>query len=174
MKKQSKYTPNKIALDLSYGDLPANHPFVRPAGFDPTRFPWKIDSESVTEAFSAFLFQRIPARDRGPFMDELYRVLVTGAKATFIVPYYSSARAIQDPTTEWPPLCEQSFLYFNKKFREDNKLPYPFKSDFDFSYGYSLDNETALRTDDTRPFWIKHYANTVNDLNIVLVKKPPQ
>ena len=57
MKKQSKYTPNKIALDLSYGDLPANHPFVRPAGFDPTRFPWKIDSESVTEAFSAFLFQ---------------------------------------------------------------------------------------------------------------------
>ncbi len=153
------------------GDMPAGHTFIRPEGFDPLVYPWTLESESVEEAYSAFLFQRIPARNRSAWMDELWRVLMPGAKAIILVPYWSNARAIQDPMAEWPPLGEQSFLYFNRKFREDNKIRVG-KSNFDFVYGYTLDPETITRPDDTRPFWIKHYTNSILDLQVVLEKKP--
>jgi len=161
----------KIKLDLSYGELPPGHPFVRPEGFDPLKFPWKLADGSVEEASSLYLFQRIPARLRGAFMDELWRVLVPGGKAAFVVPYWTSVRSIQDPLAEWPPLSEQSFLYFNKKFRDDNKLNYGMKADFDFSYGYNLDAETTTKSDEVRGYWIKHLANAINDLHVCLTKR---
>lgn len=165
--KQVKLIPK---LDLSYGPVPADHPF-KPAGFDPQVFPWPLKSATVEEVYSAHLFSHLTGADRLRFMDELYRVLVPGGKATVVVPYWNSSRAIQDPLTQWPPLCEQSFLYFNKSFRNANSVTLPVSCDFDFSYGYSLDADTAVRTDDTRPFWIKHYSNAVLDLYITLQKK---
>ena len=171
MKKKIPLESPKIKLDLSYGELPPNHPFIRPAGFDPLKFPWKLADASVEEASCLYLFQRIPAKQRGPFMDELWRVLVPAGKATFIVPYWNNARAVQDPLAEWPPICEQSFLYFNKKFREDNKLDYGMKSDFDFVYGYNLDGETTGKNEELRAYWIKHLVNAINDLHMTLTKR---
>jgi len=158
----------KIRLDISYGEPAATFTRMK---FDPMKFPWPLKDESVEEAHSAYLLQRVPGKLRGPFMDELFRVLSVGGKATFIVPYWISARSIQDPMAEWPPLVEQSFLYFNKKFREDNKLDYGMKSDFDFVYGYNLDADTVAKSDDVRPFWVKHYVNSINDLQVVLTKR---
>ena len=162
-----------IKLDLSFGELPVGHPFVRPNGFDPCRFPWTHFADaSVSEAYSAYLLNRIPGNQRPAFMDELWRVLMPRSRAMFIVPYWNSARSVQDPFSEWPPLCEQSFLYFNKQWREQQKLPYKMKCDFDFSYGYAYDPETQGRPDDTRAFWVKHYCNSAQDLQVVLIKKP--
>ena len=87
-----------------------------------------------------------------------------------LVCYWSSPRAIQDPAMEWPPICEQSFLYFNKGWRETNQL-LPIKADFDFSYGYAVDAETAARNQESQSFWIKHYLNTANDLQVALTKR---
>jgi hypothetical protein len=162
-------TATPIRLDLSLTDKPMES-FVRPLGFRSTVYPWTLDDESVAEAHSAYLLQRIPGPDRIRFMEELWRVLVLEGKATMLVPYWSSPRSIQDPLAAWPPLCEQSFLYFNKSFREANQIP-PMACDFDFVYGYTLDPETQARGDDVRPFWIKHYANTVLDLQVVLTKR---
>lgn len=174
-KRNSKESINPaeiLKLDLSYGELPADHPFKRIDGFNPVVDKvWPFRDATIEEAFSSGLFQRVPKAMRGVFMDELWRVMKTGAKCTMIVPYWSSVRAIQDPMAEWPPLCENSFLYFNRKFREDNKLNSPWKSDFEFQYGYGLDQETATKTDELRPFWAKHYLNAVNDLHLVLVKR---
>lgn len=170
MKK--KPIPPKIKLDLSFGDLPQGHPFIRVPGLDALHPSWKLANESVEEAYSAYLLNRIPGKDRLAWMDEVYRILIPSGKLTVIVPYWHSARSVQDPLSEWPPMCEQSFLYFNKKFREDNKWPSEAICDFDFAYGYSLDQETQLRTDDSRPFWIKHYCNSVADVQLVLTKRP--
>lgn len=161
-----------IKLDLSHGQIPADSPFIRPIGLNPLKFPWPLKDGSVEEAQSAFLFNRIPGNQRMQFMEELWRVLIPEGKATFIVPYWSSARSIQDPESSWPPLCEQSFLYFNKKFRQDNGINNGWKSDFDFVYGHVLDPETQNRPDEVRSFWIKHYLGTANDLQLVLTKKP--
>ncbi len=172
MKAARVLAMSSYKLDLSFGDLPKDHPFHRPKGFDPLSLPWKLKSASVEEAYSAYLLHRIPAAKRGPFMDELWRVLVPGGKATIVVPYWHSARAIQDPSAEWPPLCEQSFLYFNQQFRTDNHWPSRMVCDFDFVYGYTFDPETASKADEARMFWLKHYTNTINDLQIVLTKRP--
>src|SRR5205085_5756293 len=68
------------------------------------------------------VFEYIPGKLRGKFMDEVYRMLAPDGKATFVVPHWQSTRGFQDFRYAWPPLCEQSFLYFNKSWREANKL----------------------------------------------------
>ncbi len=167
----------KIKLDLSFGDLPEGSGFEKVKGLDPDRTPWNLKDESVEEAYCAFRFNRIPGAQRMEWMAELWRVLVPGGKCTLIVPYWASPRAIQDPCSAWPPLCEQSFLYFNKSFREANKLSEPKNyCDFDFAYGYQLDrNDAAVingKSDEVRAFWIKHYVSIVEDLHMTLTKRP--
>lgn len=105
-------------------------------------------------------------------MDELWRVLIPEGKVTIIVPYWSSMRSVQDFTHEWPPVAESSFLYFNKTWREQNKIDhYLCKCDFDFGYGYIADPETAGRNTESQSFWIKHYTNAISDLQVVLTKR---
>ena len=171
VRKKLPKSPQLIKLDLSFGELPEGFAFTRIPKLDPLKAPWPLADGSVEEAYCAYTLNRVPAKSRPAFMDELWRVLQPAGKATVIVPYWASARAVQDPYSEWPPIVEQSFLYFNRQWREQNKLPYAFKCDFDFQYGYTLDQETAMKTDDARPFWIKHYVNAVQDLQVVLTKR---
>ena len=137
---------------------------------DLTKFPWPYKSSSISELTCFHKLEYIPAKMRVPFMEEIFRILVTGGKATFLAFYWTSPRSIQDPAAEWPPLCEQSFLYFNKGWRETNGLP-AIKCDFDFTYGYQADPETAARSQESQSFWLKHYLNTATDLQIVLTKR---
>src|SRR5215472_939914 len=119
-----------LKLDISFGDLPKDHQFIRPKHFDPHKYPWNLKNESVEEAFSAFFINRITGEHRYKFMDELYRVLVPNGKATIIVPYWTSPRSIQDPNSAWPPMVEQSFLYFNKEWRKAQNILNSCKCDF--------------------------------------------
>src|SRR5882724_9714650 len=80
----------------------------------PQEFPWSYADDSIDELMCAGVFEYVPGKLRGKFMDEVYRVLVPNGKATFTVPYWNTARGMWDFRYEWPPLCEQSFLYFNK------------------------------------------------------------
>jgi hypothetical protein len=140
--------------------------------FDVQKFPWPLKDESVSEFAVPMVLNYTPAAQRGKFMDEMYRVLVPEGKATVIVPYYTSMRSIQDYASQWPPFCEVSFMYFNRAWRKLNHPERDLKCNFDFTYGYQADPETAAKNDETRAFWIKHYANSVMDLTVVLVKKP--
>jgi SAM-dependent methyltransferase len=137
------------------------------------KFPWPWKANSVEEVFCSHFFEHVPNRLRIQFMDEVWRILIPEGKATFVTPYWSSPRAIQDPTHEWPPIAEQSYLYFNKKWREDNQLThYLGKCDFDFTYGYNVDQETAAKNMETQAFHVKHYLNAVSDLQVIMTKRP--
>src|SRR5882724_4760737 len=125
---------------------------------------------SIHELTCAGVFEYIPGKLRGKFMDEVHRVLAPNGKATFTVPYWNSNRAFQDYRYEWPPLCEQSFLYFNKGWREANKLELGLKCDFDFTYGYAWEAATAARNDETRAFNTRYYSNCVDAAQLVLTK----
>ena len=110
-------------------------------------------------------------QDLMKFMDEVYRVLKKGATAMFVAPYYSSMRSMQDPT-HIRPISEATFLYYNKKWREDNKLDhYPIHCDFDFTYGYVLAPEWVNRSQESRDFAIKHYNNVITDIQVVVTKR---
>jgi len=140
---------------------------------DLLKFPWPWRDNSVEELWCSHFFEHIPGPTRVPWMDEAWRILIPNGKLTIIVPYWSSPRAIQDPMHQWPPLSEQSFIYFNKEWRTLNKLNhYLGRADFDFTYGYLCDQETAQRNQESQQFYIKHYLQAVNDLQVNLVKRP--
>jgi len=95
-------------------------------------FPWPWADGSVDEVRCSHFFEHVPAKLRPTFMDELYRVLVLDGTATIIVPYWQSPGAVQDFTHEWPPVCAQSFLYFNRDARRLMGLEhYPVTCHFD-------------------------------------------
>jgi SAM-dependent methyltransferase len=138
------------------------------------KFPLPFGDESVEEIFGSHFFEHVPQEKRFGFMDELYRILIPGGKINFITPYWASPRAVQDPTHMWPPIVENSYLYFNKQWREINKLThYNVKCDFDFCYGYLLDPETNTKNAEAQQFWVRHYINAVSDLSVTLTKRPP-
>lgn len=132
-------------------------------------FPWPFPDNYADEVMCSHYVEHV--RDLISFMDEIWRITKVGGKVTIIAPYYSSMRATQDPT-HVRSICEASFLYYNKVWREQNKLDhYGIKSNFDFSYGYQLNPEWANRSQEARDFAIKHYINVISDIYVTLTKK---
>lgn len=137
-------------------------------------FPWPFKENSVEEVHCSHFFEHVPAHLRPKFMDEIYRILAPGGKVTIITPYFNSVRATQDFTHEWPPISPNSFLYFNKKWREDNKLThghYAMKCDFDFTYGYSVNAAWVSKNEEARAFALSHYNGVVDDLHTTMTTK---
>lgn len=182
-KKKTVVPPELLRLDLGCGDSKtpgflgvdkyktASTDFV----VDLFKFPWPWKNDSVEAVYASHFFEHVPGKMRGQFMAELYRVMTVGGTATFVTPYWSSMRAIQDYTHEWPPIAESSYLYFNKGWREQNKLTHYLTGacDFDFTYGFALDQETASKNAEAQQFWTKHYVQSVNDLSVTLTKRAP-
>ena len=137
-------------------------------------FPWPFKDDSVEELSASHFFEHVPQKLRARFMDEVYRVLVPDGKFTVVTPYYNSVRATQDFTHEWPPISPQSFLYFNRKWREDNKLThghYEMKCDFDFVYGYAMNPTWAAKSEEARGFALIHYCEVASDLHTALTSR---
>lgn len=137
---------------------------------DLTKFPWPFKDNSVDEAHCSHYVEHTP--NLMAFMNEVYRILKPGGQIMIIAPYYNSMRCWQDPT-HLRAISEATFLYYNKKWRDDNKLGhYPIACDFDYSYGYNISNprwQTA--NEEARNFAIRHYVNVVDDIQAVLVKR---
>lgn len=140
--------------------------------WDLTVTPWPIDDETVDEIVCNHFLEHLTGRQRIAFMEECYRILKPEAKLIVVTPYWSSMRAVQDPTHQWPPVCEASYLYFNREWREKNKLQhYGINCDFDYTYGYALDSDLLPRNLEWQQFAVKHYIQSVNDLQATLIKR---
>lgn len=143
-------------------------------------FPWSFALDnSVDEVICSHYVEH--TKDFIKFMDELYRIMKKPytnekgeeikSKATIVAPYYSSIRCWQDPT-HVRAISEFSFLYFNKVWREQNKLDhYGIKSDWDFTYGYQMSPEWVSRSEEARVFAMKYYINVISDIHVVLTKR---
>ena len=183
MAKKKPVVSEKLKLDLGCGDskMPGYlgvDKYKTPSvdiRADLFVFPWPWKDGSVAQVHASHFFEHVPGKMRGEFMAELYRVLEVGGTATFVTPYWSSMRATQDYTHEWPPISESSYLYFNKGWREQNKLTHYLTGacDFDFTYGYHLDQETSTKNAEAQQFWTRHYVQSVNDLSVTLTKRAP-
>ena len=140
---------------------------------DLTVFPYPIEDESVDAIHSSHFVEHLDGFERMKFFDECHRILKKGGKMKVIHPYYKSVRAIQDPTHKFPPIGETSYLYWDKKWREANKLDhYPIKCDFEFNIYYTWQDATiANKNEETRNFSIDKYWNIVADLIVDLKKR---
>lgn len=138
---------------------------------DLTVFPWPIESNSADEIVCSHYVEHTP--DLMKFMNEVYRILKPGGKIKIVAPYYNSIRCWQDPT-HLRAINEATFMYYNKQWRETNKLDhYPITCDFDFTYGYDMNVAWANRSEEARNFAILHYNNVINDIHVVMTKREP-
>lgn len=179
-KEQLRKTQALVKLDLGCGQQRAagyiGVDLVKAPGVDVvhdlTIAPWPFSDESVEDIRVIHFFEHLTGSQRIVFMEECHRILVGSSKLLIVVPYYASMRAIQDPTHQWPPLCEASFLYFNKTWRQQNKLDhYPITCNFDFTYGYGVNAAWAIRSQEARDFAVRHYFHAVDDLHVTLTKR---
>lgn len=148
---------------------------------DLLKFPWKFAKpDSVDELASFHFVEHIPHGENPPydlffrFFDEAYKLLKVGGKFTVVCPYVTSRRAFQDPTHR-RFICEQSFLYLNKAWRDANRLNhYPVTCDFDFNYSYALAPHVASRHDEARIPMVTTQWEAVQDIHVFLTKRAPQ
>lgn len=138
-------------------------------------WPWK--DNSVEEAHSSHFVEHLEAMERVHFWNELYRVLRPGAKATIITPHWSSCRAYGDPTHKWPPMGEFSVFYLNRTWRMANaphtdasNLKCGFNCNFDFTCGFSLNPDVAMRNQEYQQMAMVHYKEACLDMIATLTK----
>lgn len=80
--------------------------------------PWPWKTGTVDEVWCSHMVEHLTAKERIHFINELYRVLKQGSKATIVTPYWSSSRAYGDLTHQWPPVVEHWYLYLDKTWRQ--------------------------------------------------------
>lgn len=106
------------------------------------------------------------------FFDELYRVLKPGGRAEIVVPYLMSHRAFQDPTHR-RFICEASFSYLMKPWRDANRLDH-YNVDCDFIAEACIpvtDPVEGARVPEVQAARRQHMWNVVHDMVIILRKK---
>lgn len=141
-----------------------------------SEYPWPFKDDSIKETFCSHYLEHIPHIDSYHdglflFMDEIWRILKVGGIARFVVPYYSSVRAIQDPTHH-RSIGEPTFLYFTKNWRKINRLEhYPVKCNFEIvKIDHAVSEEFIGRASDAVQFQAMHSWNVINDMLVTLKK----
>lgn len=128
-----------------------------------------IESDSVEEAFGGAVLEKIP--DLISFVDQLYRVMRPGAKATFTSMYFASAMAWMSPLTK-RGISEFSLSFASKAWRDSSGWSEgTCLADFDISTGVQMTDELQARSDEHRAFAVKHWNNTMSAIHFYLVKK---
>ena len=181
--------PDLLRLDLACGQHKADgHTGVDRIALpgvdvvhDLGRYPWPFKDESAEAIRVSHYVEHIPMAEdlEGvdlliKFMNECYRLLIVGGRMHVIAPWWASARSWQDPTHR-RAISDASFLYYNRDWREANGLAhYPITADFDFFPNYQVEQTLGGRNTETQQFWMKHYVNVIQDITVLLVKRPPR
>lgn len=138
--------------------------------------PWKWRDNSVEEIHCSHFIEHLTGAERVGFMNELYRVLRNGGKATIIVPHWASNRAYGDPTHQWPPVSEMWFYYLLSDWRkreaphtdiEFNKDGY--SCNFQATWGYNMSPALAARNQDYQQFALANYKEAALDTQAQLI-----
>lgn len=136
--------------------------------WDLEKFPWTpFKDNSVEEVYISHYIEH--TKDLLKFMDEVWRICKNLATVKIIAPYYTSIRAWQDPT-HTRAISEATFGYFEKKWRETNKLDhYPVKCNFQVANMMLFLNEPwNNKSEEAKAFAQRHYWNVVSDIYVEL------
>lgn len=108
------------------------------------------------------------------FMDEAHRVLKPGGLFRIRCPYYTSIRAVQDPTHK-RFISEAMFQYFSAEGRKRLGMDhYPIKADFDVQeMRFHFPEEMQHIPEDERKYLLQHCWNTAADIEVLLRKHDP-
>lgn len=140
------------------------------------KLPYK--DGSVDEIHCSHFLEHLEAKERVAFMNELYRIMRPGAKATIITPHWCSNRAYGDMTHCWPPVSEMWFYYLSKQWRED-QVPHTDKRwnpdgydcDFEAGWGYSMHPSLQSRNLEFQQDALQFKKEAAQDIIATLTKK---
>lgn len=142
------------------------------------RNKWPWEDGSVDEVHCSHFIEHLEAKDRVKFMNELHRVLKTGAKATIITPHWCSNRAYGDMTHCWPPVSEMFFYYLSAAWREQQTPhtdirwnPDGYSCDFECTWGYSFHQAIQSRNQEYQQNALTFFKEAAQDTIATLVKK---
>jgi hypothetical protein len=134
------------------------------------KWPWA--NNEVSEVHASHFVEHLKQMERVHFVNELYRVMIPGAKATIIVPHWASCRAYGDMTHEWPPVSEFWFYYLDKEWRAANAPHNDFYTcNFHSSWGYNLHGDLGVRNQEMQAFAANNYKEACQDIVATLTKK---
>lgn len=136
------------------------------------RDPWPWANESVEAVHCSHFLEHLEGLDRAHFMNELWRVLIPGGKATIITPHWASSRAYGDLTHKWPPVGEMFYYYVKKDWREANAphLCETLTCDFEATWGYGMRQDLHVRNQEYQMFALSNYKEAATDLIATLTK----
>ena len=139
---------------------------------------WPWADNSVEEVNCSHTLEHFDGTERVHFVNELYRVLVPGGRATITTPHWASNRAYGDPTHKWPPVAEMWFYYLNRDWRhtqaphtDAGNWPGGFKCDFDATWGYGMHTGLQLRNPEYQQHALAFFKEAAQDMIATLVKK---
>jgi hypothetical protein len=135
------------------------------------RKKWVWGEDTVEEVHCSHFLEHLTGSERVHFYNELYRVMKKDAKATIVVPHWSSGRAYGDPTHQWPPVVEFSFYYLDRAWRDVNAPHCGLNCDFNAVWGYSIHPSWQTRSQDTQMFGLSHYREVAQDIICTLTKR---
>ncbi len=176
--RKLKAVEGPIRLDLGCGRNPKEG-FIgvdsRDFGQEIThdlRNPWPWKPDSVDEVHCSHFVEHLTGEQRIHFVNELYRVLKPGAKATLVVPHWASCRAYGDLTHQWPPVSEFWFYYLSKTWRETN-APHNdmYTCDFDATWGYALHQSLLTRNQEYQMHALSFFKEAAQDIIATLTKR---
>jgi SAM-dependent methyltransferase len=141
-----------------------------------------LPDSSVTEVHCSHFLEHLNHNAESPqrvrFMNELYRVLIPGGKATIITPHWASNRAYGDFTHADKPVSEMFYYYISKAWREvnapDNDIewnPDGYSCDFDATWGYALHPQIVPKNQELQTYALTFYKEAAQDLHATLIAK---
>lgn len=135
------------------------------------RQPWPWQDGEVEEVHCSHFLEHLTGPERIHFVNELYRVLAPGGKATVITPHWASCRAYGDLTHQWPPVSEFWFYYLSKSWREGN-APHndEYRCDFAATWGYSLNQALLSRNAEYQQHALAFWKEAAQDTIATLTK----
>lgn len=140
--------------------------------------PIPYRANSVEEVHMSHFLEHLNAAERCFLLNDLYRVMTIGAKATVVVPIWSSSRAYGDPTHQWPPIGEMFFYYLSKEWRDKNAphtdvqhWPKGYSCDFEATWGYNIHPTIQMKNQEFQQFAVNFYKEAALDIHCTLTKK---
>jgi len=138
-----------------------------------------LPDNCVTEAFCSHFLEHLEHNQRYPervrFMNELWRILVPGGKATIITPHWASSRAYGDFTHADKPVSEMFYAYLNRSWREQNAPdndaefnPDGYTCDFHAQVGYTPHPDLDNLQPEHRGMALSWYKEAVLDMQVLL------
>jgi SAM-dependent methyltransferase len=141
-----------------------------------------LPDNSVAEVHCSHFLEHLEHNQAKPervrFMNELWRVLVPGGKATIITPHWASNRAYGDFTHADKPVSEMFYYYLDRDWRAinapDNDIefnPDGYSCDFSSELGHSVHPVVMDKGREEVSYAICWYKEAIMDLFATLAAK---